>query len=223
MCRLVAVRVLGLNTLLFRNEEKCSITALAPHSHTRPFVLSSIGGALWEEEAPLWIAGNNVLLTGNQRDTHTSWQHPDNGSEVGICINVGKKTYFLHMWKARCAHWRKKRSLNHQGSSSSSSGTSQGLLAEQVCSGCAAQGSLLMAGRRQRPAAAPYPTWFNARFSTQEIKELLEHWEQPERQKDFMSQCVSVFRAEGDIRDFGWENDLCHQVFGFCNILFDSE
>lgn len=58
----------------------------------------------------------------------------------------------------------------------------------------------------------------------EEIKELLEHWEQPERQKDFMSQCVSVFRAEGDIREFGSGNDICHQVSGFYNsILFDSE
>lgn len=164
MCRLVPVRVLGLNILLFRNEEKCSITALA---HTRPSVFCSIPGALGEEEAPLWIAGNNALLTGNQRNTCTSWQYPASDSEVGICINGGEKNLFLHMWKARCAHWREKRSLITKAAAVAPLAQLQALLAEQVCPGCAAQGSLLMAGRRQHPAAAPYPTWFNARFSTQ--------------------------------------------------------
>lgn len=64
----------------------------------------------------------------------------------------------------------------------------------RVCSGCAAQGSLLMAGRRQHPAAAPNPAWLGARFSThgrdqRAVGTLGTAWEA----KRFMSQYVSVF------------------------------
>lgn len=58
----------------------------------------------------------------------------------------------------------------------------------------------------------------------EDIKELLEHWEQPERQKDWCFSMSVCCRAEGDIRDFGPENDKCQKVFDFYNnIVFDSE
>lgn len=186
-----------------QGEMQCHCSG-SSQSHTTPLCSVPFVGLWGEEEAPLWIAGNNALLTGNQRNTCTSWQYPASGSEVGICINGGRKTHFLHMWEARCAHWREKRSLIIKAAAAAPLAQRQTLLTEQVCSGCAAQGSLLMAGRRQHPAAALILTdLVPGSAHKEEIKELLECWEQPERQKDSCFSMSVCFRAGGDIRDFG--------------------
>lgn len=91
MYRLVAVRVLGLNILLFRNREKCSVTALAPHSHTQPLCALLHSWGFGGRGSSFVDYGNNALLTGNQRNSCTSWQCPASGSEVGICINGVRK------------------------------------------------------------------------------------------------------------------------------------
>lgn len=58
----------------------------------------------------------------------------------------------------------------------------------------------------------------------EEIKELLEHGEKHERQKDSCFSMSVCCRAEGDMRDFDPGNDKYHQVFDFYNnILLDSE
>lgn len=211
MCRLVAVRVLGFKHPFVQKrgemQHHCSDSS---QSHTTLCALFHS-----------WGADNNALLTGNQRNTHTSWQYPPCGSEVGICITVWEKPISCMCEKPDVPTEGKRGALSSRQQQQllwhSIRPCWQSRFVLRAVYWCLAGGSTLLQ-HRIRPDLMP------GSAHAEEIKELSELWEQPERQKDSCLSMSVCCRAEGDIRDFGPGNDKCHQVFGFCNnILFDSE
>lgn len=185
-------------------------------SHTRPSVLCSLCEALGEEEAPLWIAGNNALLTDNQRNELAI---PASGSKVRLCINVGEKNLFPAYVKIQVCPPEEKEEPYHQGSSSSSSGTTSDLVdrAEFVLGVQLRAVYWWLAGGSTLLQHQILPDLVPGSVHTEEIKELLEHWGQPERQKGSCLSMSVCSRAVGGLRDFGPGNDKCQQVFGFYN------